>query len=71
MRRIGRYLPIDKRGADLLFQIISQRYERGSIVFPLAAGTYHRVARAPIRADSLMAPIARRLKCAPFLHDGG
>ena len=26
------YLPIDKRGADLLFQIISQRYELGSIV---------------------------------------
>jgi DNA replication protein DnaC len=26
------YLPIDKRGADLLFQIISERYERGSIV---------------------------------------
>jgi len=26
------YLPIDKRGADMLFQIISQRYERGSIV---------------------------------------
>lgn len=26
------YLPIDKRGADLLFQVISQRYERGSIV---------------------------------------
>ena len=26
------YLPIDKRGADLFFQIISQRYERGSIV---------------------------------------
>jgi DNA replication protein DnaC len=26
------YLPIDPRGADLLFQIISQRYERGSIV---------------------------------------
>jgi DNA replication protein DnaC len=26
------YLPIDKAGADLLFQIISQRYERGSIV---------------------------------------
>jgi DNA replication protein DnaC len=26
------YLPVDKRGADLLFQIISQRYERGSIV---------------------------------------
>jgi len=26
------YLPIDKKGADLLFQIISQRYESGSIV---------------------------------------
>jgi DNA replication protein DnaC len=26
------YLPIDKRGADALFQIISQRYERGAIV---------------------------------------
>jgi len=25
-------LPIDKTGADLLFQIMSQRYERGSIV---------------------------------------
>ncbi len=26
------YLPIDKTGADLLFQIISQRYERGSLI---------------------------------------
>jgi DNA replication protein DnaC len=26
------YLPIDKFGADLLFQIISQRYERGAII---------------------------------------
>lgn len=26
------YLPIDKQGGDLLFQIISQRYERGSTV---------------------------------------
>jgi DNA replication protein DnaC len=26
------YLPIDKQGADALFQIISQRYERGAIV---------------------------------------
>jgi len=26
------YLPIDKTGADLLFLVISQRYERGSIV---------------------------------------
>ena len=26
------YLPIDKRGADLLFQVISKRYECGSII---------------------------------------
>ena len=26
------YLPIDKAGADLLFQIISQRYERGAMI---------------------------------------
>ena len=26
------YLPIDKLGADLLFQVFSQRYERGSLV---------------------------------------
>ena len=26
------YLPIDKHGADLLFQVISQRYEQGAIV---------------------------------------
>jgi DNA replication protein DnaC len=26
------YLPIDKAGADLLFQIISRRYERGAII---------------------------------------
>lgn len=26
------YLPIDKTGADLLFQMISQRYEQGSII---------------------------------------
>ena len=26
------YLPLDKAAADLLFQIVSQRYERGSII---------------------------------------
>ena len=30
--RAGIHLPIDKTGADLLFQIISHRYERGAIV---------------------------------------
>ena len=25
-------LPIDQHGADLLFQVISQRYERGSLI---------------------------------------
>jgi DNA replication protein DnaC len=28
------YLPIDKAGADLLFQVISLRYEQGAIVIP-------------------------------------
>lgn len=31
MDEIG-YLPIDKTGADLLFQVISQRYERGAMI---------------------------------------
>ena len=26
------YLPIDKRGSDLLFQVIDRRYERGSVI---------------------------------------
>lgn len=26
------YLPLDKRGAELLFQVVSKRYERGSIL---------------------------------------
>jgi DNA replication protein DnaC len=26
------YLPIDKAGADMLFQMISQRYEQGSVI---------------------------------------
>ena len=26
------YLPIDKHRADLLFQVISERYERGAII---------------------------------------
>ncbi len=26
------YLLLDKSGADLLFQIVSQRYERGSLI---------------------------------------
>jgi len=29
------YLPIDKRGADLLFQVVAARYESGSIVIRL------------------------------------
>jgi len=29
---LAKYLPIDQRGADLFFQVISARYERGSIV---------------------------------------
>lgn len=26
------YIPIDKRGAEFIFQVVSQRYERGSII---------------------------------------
>lgn len=26
------YLPVDKKGADLLFQVISRRYEKGSLI---------------------------------------
>ena len=26
------YIPLDKAGADLLFQVISHRYERGSLI---------------------------------------
>ena len=26
------FLPIDKKGADLLFQVISKRYEKGRII---------------------------------------
>jgi len=33
------YLPIDKHGADLLFQIISQRYERAPMVITTTAPT--------------------------------
>jgi DNA replication protein DnaC len=32
------YLPVDKKGADLLFQVISQRYERGSIILTTNKG---------------------------------
>ena len=27
-----RHIPLDKRGAELLFQVITKRYERGSII---------------------------------------
>jgi len=26
------FLPVDRRGADLLFQVISARYERGAVI---------------------------------------
>jgi DNA replication protein DnaC len=31
------YLPLDKRGAELLFQVISKRYEHGSIIITIIA----------------------------------
>src|SRR6266700_4241142 len=43
------YLPIDQHGADLLFQTISQRYERGSIILtkPLNNGPQFSTTTAP------------------------
>jgi len=38
------YLPIDKHGADLLFQIISQRYERAPMVITTNRGLQKLVA---------------------------
>ena len=35
------YLPMDKRGADLLFQVISVRYERGSIIITTSTAYNH------------------------------
>ena len=32
MKTLTDYLPIDKRGADLMFQVVAARYETGSIV---------------------------------------
>lgn len=32
------YLPIDKTGADMLFQIISKRYEQGSLIITTNRG---------------------------------
>lgn len=35
------YLPVDRRGADLLFQIVSARYERNSTIFTTNRGYKH------------------------------
>ncbi len=48
------YLPIDKHGADLLFQVISQRYERGSTIItsnrvPSNSGRKYSSTTAPLR----------------------
>ena len=47
------YLPIDKTGADLLFQIISQRYERGSTIIYViwnisSGGLFHALSTARV-----------------------
>src|SRR5271170_49642 len=40
------YLPIDKRGADLLFQVVAARYEVGSIVITRNPDTHKLVGRS-------------------------
>ena len=59
------YLPIDKTGADLLFQIVSQRYERGSTVIydqshlPKMAGNLQRRRHPHFRRPRSAAPLCR------------
>ena len=59
MDEVG-YLPIDKVGADLLFQIISQRYEKGSIVLRTNV-TFKRWARIFNNDSTLTAAVLDRL----------
>ncbi len=49
------YLPIDKKGADLLFQIISGRYERGSLII-----TSNRLCGAPHKRFNAESIVMRR-----------
>ena len=45
------YLPIDKTGADLLFQVISLRYEQGALIL-----TSNRALRSGPRSSTMTAP---------------
>jgi DNA replication protein DnaC len=45
------YLPIDKTGADLLFQIVSHRYERASMII-----TSNGLTRNGLRSSITIAP---------------
>ena len=56
------YLPIDQHGADLLFQVISRRYERGSIV--LTTNKPFKQWAAIFNNDSTLASAVPR----PLLH---
>ena len=57
------YLPIDQRGADLLFQVISARYERGAIV--LTTNKAFNQWPAIFNGDSITSAVLDRL-----LHHG-
>lgn len=59
MDEVG-YLPIDKVGADLLFQVISQRYEKGSIVLTTNL-TFKRWARIFNNDSTLASAVLDRL----------
>jgi DNA replication protein DnaC len=54
------YLPIDKTGADLLFQVISQRYEHGSIILTTNQ-TYKHWARIFNNDSTLTSAVLDRL----------
>jgi hypothetical protein len=53
------YLPIDKHGADLLFQIISQRYERAPMVITTDRATNLVLLPLPSTISSLVQTVSR------------
>jgi DNA replication protein DnaC len=50
------YLPIDRQGANLFFQLVSRRYERGSIVITSnqSVGSWEEVFGDPVIASALI-----------------
>ena len=58
------YLPLDKAGADLLFQIVSQRYERGALIVTTNKAYKHWPAIFHNDVGTTAAILDRLLHCA-------